>query len=99
MMEDVAIHGSGGNDVYKVVPKDGKGVSRKLRPRKLRPQTSDLENSDPPILENSDLENSDPLQTRNLRRKRGWKLEYIFITVKYYTLYLYSVCLLLFNAR
>ena len=46
-------------------------------------ENSDLENSDPPILENSDLKNSDPLQTTcgNLRRKKGWKLEYIFITV------------------
>ena len=33
------------------------GVSRKLRPRKLRPQTSDLENSDPPILEFALYEN------------------------------------------
>ena len=32
------------------------GVSRKLRPRKHRPQTSDLENPD---LENTDLENPD----------------------------------------
>ena len=45
---------------------DGKEwVSGKLRPRKHRPQTSDLENSDPPNLENSDLENSDPPNLEN----------------------------------
>ena len=40
-------------------------VSGKLRPRKHRPQTSDLENSDAPNLENSDLENSDPPNLEN----------------------------------
>ena len=37
------------------------GVSRKLRPSKHRPQTSDLENPDleNPDLENPDLENTD----------------------------------------
>ena len=28
IMEDVAIHGSGGNDVYKVVPKDEERISK-----------------------------------------------------------------------
>ena len=42
-------------------------VSRKLRPRDFRPQTSDLENSD---LETSDFENSD-LETSD-RLENNW---------------------------
>ena len=71
-------------------------VSRKLRPRKHRPQTSDLENSDPPNLENSDLENSDPPKLENsdpFKKHINIKriVKYIFISaVKCYTLYLYN---------